>query len=120
MEQLLSKWAELAPDECKQHNNYWYLYPQGVEYQGSHVSIGIVDGKLSDWREYQYLLGATMHAIERRGWPYLIGYFKYLNKKYSKVSVPNGAWSGFTEFTSEDKNPAAALLSAYLKALEVS
>ena len=100
---LLRRWAELAPDECRI-----------VDDQGIAILLG--NGELSPYLDYSdvtdlfVIQGAVQEAIEARGWEW-------------KLESIGGRATGYvshgdTQRHERAQNPAAALLTAYLSAIE--
>lgn len=115
MEELLKRWAELEPHICyiktvaDDDGIYDDIY---IVSDGRSLSIsGDNDNHLTSDapKHIQY---AVQQAIEARGW------------LYQQHSVPRlnsySATVGDTDYWVEENNVAAALLSAYIKAIEAT
>ena len=119
MEQLLSKWAEIAPDECEYRDaglygdaDYLVLYPTGASwYYDEYHNMNSDDESR--------ILGATMQAIERRGWRIRISSLHNEREGFYGCIVTDSEQK--TLGGSRDDRPSYAALEAYLQALaEVS
>lgn len=107
MKELLKQWAELCPDECR-------IIENGLYYEvNSFPNVLVIETR--DWH-MPIILGATMQAIEARGWDWCLGYgdSDYLGDVFTK----RGDSRSEDTFSVFDKSPAHALLSAYLQAVK--
>ena len=102
MEELLKKWAELAPDECSFLENG--LYYQLKTFPNVLVTL------IRDWH-HPIILGATMQAIEARGWRWGRD---PISGTYQIVIPKKGFATDYWEWIEGYEN----LLEAYLKALK--
>ena len=111
LEALLRRWAELEPERC--------ILTGYEPYQGYSVRVKGAMQMADLLHAGDYVVqGATQEAIERRGWMWS------LDSQYMDSGVPLGLCSAIVcdeddinEHATSD-TPAAALLSAYVQALE--
>ena len=108
MKQLLSKWAELAPDECKVKDLFgvdrWSLMGMGANYESPFEGTVIL---------------STIQAIESRGWRIRISSLRNERAGFYGCIVTDSEQK--TLGGSRDDRPAYAALEAYIQALaEVS
>jgi hypothetical protein len=106
VKQLLQKWAELEPDACE--NLYGQTIRLHLSDDSSHGIYPLVDDlKIADLALVQW---AVQEAIVARGWRFEFrGFSSGLGFQVELRGAP-----------ARDTNPAAALLKAYLKALEAA
>ena len=106
MEELLKRWAESAPDECKVRDMFgvdrWSLVGMGANYESPFEGTVIL---------------ATMQAIEARGftWQLQRPSIESMGPYRANIYWQDGATQ---TLVGKGKSPAYALLSAYIKALD--
>ena len=114
MEELLKQWADREPDRCDidEQGRAW------IETEYSNFTV-YVDEVLE--KDQMLILGATMQAIERRGWDWML-YSSNQGKSWdAKISEGKISEEKTHAWANSEEYPAEALLSAYIKALaEVS
>ena len=108
MEESLKRWAELESDRCSidEQGRAW------IETEYANFTT-YIDEVLE--QNQMLILGATMQAIETRGWDWRIAYVKPDVWFASVYTTPS--YKPEIDAKSEDSS-AHALLSAYIRALE--
>ena len=116
LEALLRRWAELEPDRCVIEGNY-HGKPQACFYDVDlYVDMDLFSPSIpkDDRREIDAkLFWPVCYAIERRGWSWRVMSYK---GQHAVARVWRHIMSEDNDVTSD--TPAAALLSAYVQALE--
>lgn len=110
LSQFLHRWRVLEPERCQALGDRHVVALGG----GSAYIVGHIPAQ-----ELAWIQAAVQEAITTRGWTYLLdvgtdGAYAQVDR-YDEDSRRTTLDSG-----KADKHPAAALLTAYLKALEVS
>jgi hypothetical protein len=112
METLLRRWAELEPERV--------MFSDDIQY--ARVLIGEYWACLSHWSRWPNAIDHPWHiqiavqeAIERRGWGWEIVYDQIQRLYQATLCDDRSKWLGSSEW---DDTPAAALLTAYLSAIE--
>lgn len=113
LEALLRRWAELEPDHCMVRESGEYGSAPVVHLDG----IGWDHMPLDDYDDLRMCTQfAVQQAIEARGMWWALDN-DVVDKKYAAV-VNERRWGNLDWYGFSDDTPAAALLSAYLQALE--
>jgi hypothetical protein len=105
---LFQQWYQLQPAHCFPFRKLYALNLGGK----SHVTVNPGDMKPDDLARLQ---GAVQHAIAYQGWNFSLE-CSSTSKGYAAIIW--GWWHGFASRATEVE-PAIALLTAYLKVLEV-
>lgn len=117
---LLARWAELEPERCtfieahKGIHNDLYNFPR-LDWSVDIKDLG-PEGHFSDPDkncDLACIQGAVQEAIQARGWSW-----DMRHNQYGGVGFEATVWDMGPEYHCIGQSPAAALLSAYLKALE--
>lgn len=113
MRELLEKWAELEPLRCKPHNGFNCKLLMGSTWLPVHYDADLVT-------EQPVILWSTIAAIVARSWEFdLENYGTNSDKFIANVFAIKPPIR--SQYLAEDRaNPAEALLSAYIQALEAN
>lgn len=104
MEELLKRWAAVEPGRCIDHinNEALFLVRRSGDWQ-----IAVMEGRINPDK----IQGATQEAIEARRWSWAAGF---------RAEGGGGMvyWGRVMGYEETAHKPAAALLTAYIAALE--
>jgi hypothetical protein len=106
MTELLKRWSELEPERCEyqEETEYYHVMRNGRWAKATIIAT----------LDYDRIQGAVQEAINVHEWPWSVDCKSVEDEEYT-ASIIGGSF--YAEEGSND-TPAAALLSAYLKALE--
>lgn len=118
MRDLLERWSKIEATRCQARDGTFVVLTASDEYRRWHQStcadMVFVNGEV---------LAVVIDSIQTRGWYFWIDYLPWDDEGYqfnASVQTSGVAGQSIPSYDGCEETPAAALLSAYLNAIEAT